>query len=85
MLITRSFTQLTGPSSSGSERDDEPLVTEHALLTCPPQKKKYESDEVTMATGQIPWEDGSIHNVGFVTGKHGHKSQSPVASRGMSG
>ena len=35
-----------------------------------------------MATGLIPWEDESIHHVGFVTGKHGRKSQSPVVSPG---
>ena len=37
-----------------------------------------------MATGLIPWEDESIHQVGFVTGKHGRKSQSPVLSPGKS-
>jgi len=35
-----------------------------------------------MATGLIPWEDESIQHVGFVTGKHGRKSQSPGISPG---
>ena len=35
-----------------------------------------------MATGLIPWEDESIQHVGFVTGKHGRKSQSPGVSPG---
>lgn len=65
-----------GPSSSGSEKDGEP---EHAPFNTP----RNEADGVTMATGLIPWEDESIHNVGFVTGKHGRKCQSPLISTGI--
>ena len=35
-----------------------------------------------MATDLIPWEDERIQHVGFVTGKHGRKSQSPGISPG---
>ena len=35
-----------------------------------------------MATGVIPWEDNSLQHVGFVTGNHAQKSQSPVTPTG---
>jgi len=70
------------PSSSGSEKNGEPLVRGHAQFNSP-QRKRHESKGVTMATGLIPWEDERIHHVGFVTGKRGRKSQSPVVSPGI--
>lgn len=64
-----------GPNSSGSDRD-------HA----PGNVTRWKGDEpncVTMATGVIPWEDNSLQHVGFVTGKHGQKSQSTVTTSGI--
>ncbi|KAJ7373556.1 hypothetical protein OS493_011158 [Desmophyllum pertusum] len=61
------------PSSSESEKD----ATEHA------PRRRNEANGVTMATGLIPWEDESIQHVGFVTGKHGRRSQSPVICPGI--
>ena len=70
----RFFSWQLGPNSSGSDRD-------HA----PGNVTRWKGDEpncVTMATGVIPWEDNSLQHVGFVTGKHGQKSQSPVTTTG---
>ncbi|XP_020620717.1 uncharacterized protein LOC110058406 isoform X2 [Orbicella faveolata] len=69
------------PSSSESEKDGTAFATEHAPSVSP-RRKRNEADGVTMATGLIPWEDESIQHVGFVTGKHGRKSQSPGISPG---
>lgn len=69
-------------SSSDSETGGAPFATEHA----PSDSSKCirnELNSVTMATGIIPWEDSCLQNVGFVTGKHGRKSQSPVISPGI--
>lgn len=71
----RFFSWQLGPNSSGSERD-------HAAGNV----TRWKGDEpncVTMATGVIPWKDNSLQHVGFVTGKHGQKSQSPVTTTGM--
>lgn len=70
------------PSSSESEKDATTIATEHAP-SISPRRKRNEANGVTMATGLIPWENESIQHVGFVTGKHGRKSQSPGISPGM--
>ena len=84
MLITLYLLRQPGPSSSGSDKEKESSVTEHSSPTSPTRRKNHEPNGVTMATGLIPWEDESIHQVGFVTGKHGRKSQSPDLSPGKS-
>ena len=85
MLITLTvcfyFLHQPVPSSSESEKDGAPLPSEHAPSNNA-KRKRNEANGVTLATGLIPWEDESIQNVGFVTGKHGRKSQSPVISPG---
>jgi len=85
LLITECFVYLLerpAPSSSESEKDGTAFATEHAPSVSP-RRKRNEADGVTMATGLIPWEDESIQHVGFVTGKHGRKSQSPGISPGI--
>lgn len=69
-------------SSSESEKGDTSFATEHAPFDSP-QRMRDVLNGVTMATGLISWEDNCIRNVGFVTGKHGRKSQSPVVSPGI--
>lgn len=71
-------------SSSDSETGGAPFATEHAPSDSP-KSIRNELNSVTMATGIIPWEDSCLQNVGFVTGKHGRKSQSPVISPGKIG
>ena len=71
-------------SSSDSETGGAPFATEHAPSDSP-KSIRNELNGVTMATGIIPWEDSCLQNVGFVTGKHGRKSQSPVISPGKIG
>ncbi|XP_078346337.1 uncharacterized protein LOC144631703 isoform X2 [Oculina patagonica] len=70
------------PSSSESEKDVAPFTTGHAPSNSL-RRKRNEANGVTMGTGLIPWEDESIQHVGFVTGKHGRKSQSPNVSPGI--
>ena len=72
---------MPAPSSSESEKDATIFATEHAP-SFSPRRKKNDANGVTMATGLIPWENESIQHVGFVTGKHGRKSQSPEISPG---
>lgn len=71
-------------SSSDSDTGGTPFATEHAPSDSP-KSIRNELNSVTMATGIIPWEDSCLQNVGFVTGKHGRKSQSPVISPGKIG
>ena len=71
------------PSSSEGEKDGTAFATERAPSNSP-RRMRNQANGVTMATGLIPWEDESIQHVGFVTGKHGRKSQSPVISPGKS-
>lgn len=69
-------------SSSESDKGGTSLATAHAPSDSP-QRVRDELHGVTRTTGLIPWEDNCIQNVGFVTGRHSRKSQSPVVSSGI--